>query len=225
MSIFYESYGATKNYATPSLSAKDVARFDREVWAPAGVQAGMKCLEIGCGTGRFLAYLDGKGVSDFIGLDHDPALAEIVPAKVKDRFRVADVWAFVDETPAAPFDRIFLFDVIEHFTPEDGHRLLVRLADMLAFHGVIVLKMPNGASPWGLQFQNGDLTHVTAYTPDSIRQLATAAGLVCKKCYPHVLGSPRRRLTDKLVQKVLGALIASPPEIWEGNFYAVLARP
>jgi len=123
------------------------------------------------------------------------------------------------------YDRIFLFDVLEHFSAEDGHKLLIALRQIMAPHGEIVLKMPNASSPWGLKYQFGDITHITSYTPDSIRQMAVSTGLVCRTCFPHVLGNRTRQKTDKLVQVILNKLIAEPLEIWEGNFFAILHRP
>ena len=96
---------------------------------------------------------------------------------------------------------------------------------MLKPGGAIVLKMPNAGSPWGLQFQFGDLTHLTGYTPDSIRQMATAVGLTCTSCHPHLLGSRSRQRADRLIQWLLNRLVATPPAIWEGNFYAILTKP
>ena len=114
-----------------------------------------------------------------------------------------------------------MFDVFEHFIPEDGLKLLNKLKTCLKPGGAIILKMPNASSPWGLQFQHGDLTHLAAYTPDSIRQMAVAAGLACS---PHLLGSPNRRRMDRILQAILNRLCATPPEIWEGNFYARLDK-
>ncbi len=224
-SVLYESYGATKQYSTPSLNAKHIRKFDREVWQPAEVSSDHRCLEIGCGTGHFLSFLAHKGVHDFTGIDQDPALTAVMPEAVRAQFHVADAFEHLAQSSAdAPYDRVFLFDVLEHFSVEDGRRLLLSIKDRLADNGMIVLKMPNAGSPWGLQFQHGDLTHLTPYTPESIRQMGVSVGLHCIACYPHLLGSPRRQWTDRLVQRVLNKLVATPPEIWEGNFYALL-RP
>ena len=184
----------------------------------------MACLEIGCGTGLILAYLAAKGVENLRGIDHDPELEAVVPAQVRDHFQVADVWSFLAEnrSDAGTYDRILLFDVLEHFDAEEGCRLLRELAGALKPGGRIHLKVPNAGSPWGIQFQYGDLTHKTAYTPESLRQQAVAAGLRCLEIYPQKLGSPARQFWEGLVHGLLDRLLASPPEIWQGNFYAVL---
>ena len=223
MSVFYESYGKSKGYETPDLSPKHIAKFDQEIWHPSNVQPTMACLEIGCGTGHFLSYLHHKGVQNLKAIDFDPTLADIIPAQVQQYFEAADVFEFLTTTSADKnYDRIFMFDVFEHFSALDGRELLVKLKSILADDGEIVLKMPNASSPWGLQFQYGDVTHLTGYTPDSIRQMADSVDMVCSQCHPHTLGNRQLQFRDRLVQKFLNKMIATPPDIWEGNFYAIL---
>jgi len=225
MSVFYDTYGASKSYATPTLSMKHVAKFDQEVGTPSNLQPGHRCLEIGCGTGHFLSYLHHKGVTDLHGIDLDASLESVIPDAVRGNFEAADVWDFLNTSTDKPkYDRIFMFDVFEHFVPEDGHKLLTALGNTLNEDGVIVLKMPNASSPWGLQYQHGDLTHLANYTPDSIRQMAISCKMECTQCYPHLLGSKSRQWRDRIVQKILNWAVATPPEIWEGNFYAVIKK-
>ena len=220
---FYDTYARFKDYRSPRLEAKHVAAFDREFWTPAACAPGMAVLEIGCGTGLFLAYLRHKGAGEIVGIDRDPALAAHVPAEVREAFRVADLWGFLEAgAGAARFDRVALFDVLEHFTPEEGLKLLGLVAGVLGVSGRVVAKMPNAASPWGAGYQYGDLTHRTAYTPDSLRQLALTAGYSVRACYPHLTGSPVRRLLDPLFHGVLSRVLMTPPEIWTANFLAVL---
>ena len=221
---FYDSYSTHKSYSTPRLGAKHIKRLDREFWAPLACTPDMAVLELGCGTGLFLAYLKAKGVSRFTGVDHDPALADVVPEAVRGHLAISEIGAFLDgQRGDEKWDRIALFDVLEHFDAEAGCALLRRLKKILAPGGRIVVKVPNAGSPWGQQFQYGDLTHKAAYTPESMRQLAVAAGMRCLRVYPYELGSPRRRFTDKIVHAVIGYFLMTPPELWASNFFAVIA--
>ncbi len=219
----YGTYAEYKGYTTPVVRDKHIRRLDAEFWAPMACTTEMSVLEIGCGTGLFLAYLSARGVENFTGIDSDPALQGVIPEPVAGRFRVAEAMAFLDQAASGPkFDRVVMFDVFEHFTVEDGLSLLKRLRQCLANDGRILLKMPNAASPWGQQFQYGDLTHRAAYTPSSIRQQAIAAGFDCLSVFPHYLGSPIRQRLDKGYHWILGKVLATPLEIWTGNFFTVL---
>jgi cyclopropane fatty-acyl-phospholipid synthase-like methyltransferase len=222
----YDSYAAFKNYSTPEIGSKHIRRFDREVWEPAGFEVGHSVLEIGCGTGLFMAYLAAKGITNLVGIDRDPALADVVPEPVRGRFHVADAPIFVKDACARgeTYDRIALFDVLEHFDGDEGRALLAGMGEILAPDGRIVIKVPNAASPWGQQFQYGDLTHKTAYTPESLAQQAIAAGFVCLSAWPHLLGSPARRTWEGMLHAVLDKVLTSPPPIWQGNFYGLLAK-
>lgn len=223
MSIFYETYKNFKGYETPSLKPTHLRDLDREIWGKAKCQTDMRFLEVGCGTGQVLAYLRIKGATDITGIDQDPALADYIPELARSDFQAVDVDGFLNSpSETAKFDRIFLFDVLEHFTQEDGQTLLKQLSGILAPGGGILLKMPNMSSPWGAQYQFGDLTHIAAYAPTSIRQMAVSIGMICTWCSSNVQGSPLRRILDPLFHGILSRILMSPPEIWTANFYAYL---
>ena len=220
---FEATYRRFKAYATPELSAKHARRFDDEFWTPAGCAASMSVLEVGCGTGLFLAYLEAKGVVDFLGIDKDPALAGHLPETVAANVRFVDVWEFLERgADGRRFDRVVMTDVLEHFTASDAVRLLKLLADVLKVGGRVVVRVPNMGSPWGAGYQYGDLTHEAAYTPGSMRQLALAAGYACSAVYPHRQGSPLRRVLDRAFHGLLTRILSAPPEFWSANFYAIL---
>ena len=138
----YEDYGRHKGYTTPVLKPKHIRRLDAELWKPALCRSDMSFLEIGSGTGLVLYYLQYKGVENFQGIDSDPHLLDVIPTEVKSRFSVMDVWDFLEKRkPHHHFDRIILFDVLEHFVIEDCFRLLCKLNTLLRPEGGIVLKL------------------------------------------------------------------------------------
>lgn len=222
MSDFYQSYNRFKNYQTPTLSAKIEKRFDVEVWRPAACDASQRFLELGCGMGQFLAYLAAKGVKDAIGIDHDSELEKVVPETAKPFFRQGDILKALDGDALGFFDRVFLFDVLEHFTPEEGWKLLEAARRHLKPGGLVLVKVPNAASPWGIQYQYGDLTHKTAYTSLSLRQIAEASGFELQKVYAPVGGSPRRRVSETLLIGFLKWALTAPPELFSANMYGLL---
>jgi 2-polyprenyl-3-methyl-5-hydroxy-6-metoxy-1,4-benzoquinol methylase len=219
---FYTSYSSYKRYETPALSRKDVARFDAEIWKPAHCSPCESFLEIGCGTGGFLAYLAARKVDRFLGIDHDPALAEIVPEAVRPHFSCRSVWDVLEDPESGLFDKVILLDVLEHFPAGEGVRLLQALHPRLNEGARVVVKVPNASSPWALQWQFGDLTHCTAFTPASLRQMAGAAGYELSAVWPQRRGSRRRMVTDALVHRFLSWALLNPPPIWSANFYGML---
>lgn len=220
---FYSSYFAYKDYPTPSLSKKDTARFDAEIWKPAGFSEDMRCLEIGSGRGVFLAYLDHKGVADFRGIDQVPELAALQPEQVADRFLCRDAWQYLEDAGEEPFDRVVLLDVLEHFTPDEGFRLLLAIKKNLSDRGKIVIKVPNASSPWGMNFQVGDLTHKSAYNADSLRQMATACNLHVDAVYEQRYGTRRRMITDAILNRFLSWMLLISTPLWGANIYCILS--
>lgn len=220
---FYSSYSAYKNYRSPSLASKDIARFDAEIWKPAAFSVDMSCLEIGSGTGAFLAYLASKGLADFHGIDHDQALKNVQTAEVSARFECIDVWRYLENRGDGNFDRVVLLDVLEHFSPEEGFRLLSMIKKALGDQGKIVIKVPNASSPWGINYQFGDLTHKTAFNAESLRQLATACALNVESIYDQRRGSRRRMVTDAILHKFLTWALLTPPPMWGANIYCILS--
>ncbi|CUW38996.1 conserved protein of unknown function, containing methyltransferase type 11 [Magnetospirillum sp. XM-1] len=219
---FYASYASHKGYAMPAVGPKQSARYDAEIWEPAGCAASHSFLEIGCGTGAFLGYLRNKGVARLLGIDHDPALASVIPEAARGDFLCRDVWEVLADESLDRFDRIVLLDVLEHFEAGDALRLMQALRGRLAANGRVVVKVPNAGSPWGLPYQYGDLTHRTAFATISMRQLADAAGFAPPLLYGQRQGSRRRMLADSLVCRLLSWALLNPPEIWSANFYAIL---
>ncbi|TAN56032.1 MAG: class I SAM-dependent methyltransferase [Magnetospirillum sp.] len=218
---FYGTYASHKGYATPEVGPKQIRRFDAEIWRPAVCSSAMSFLEIGCGTGAFLAYLQTRGVRQMLGIDHDPALAAVIPEAVRDRFSCRDANDLLADQARGPFDRVVMLDVLEHFSPEDARHLLQSVRGRLTPGGKVVIKVPNAGGPWGLQYQFGDLTHRTAFSPISLRQLADAAGYGPPLIYGQRQGSRRRLITDALVHRFLSWALLNPPEFWSANLYAV----
>jgi SAM-dependent methyltransferase len=219
---FYGSYASHKGYATPTLGPKEVRRFDAEIWGPATFSPGHSVLEIGCGTGLFLAYLKAKGVSRLLGIDLDAAVASVLPDQVRPHFTSGDARALLEDPATGTFDRVVMLDVLEHFTFDQGRDLLAVIRARLNPGGKLVIKVPNMGSPWGMPYQFGDLTHLAAFAPISIRQLANDAGFGPPLIYDQRQGTRRRRITDALVHRFLSWALLTPPEFWGANLYAVL---
>lgn len=224
---FYAACAADRTYAAAEPKRKHQRQFDEQVWRPASCSANLSFLELGCGTGLFLAYLRQRRVDNFLGIDSEPRVLEYMPKDLHGHVRIAGIQTALDgELSGRCFDRIILLDVFEHFSPVEGVGLLERLQRHLAQDGRIVLRLPNAASPFGLKHHFGDVTHKAAYTPDSLRQVAYAAGFAPPHCLPVYQRTGWRRALQRLSEGVAACLFGDAPSIWTARFIAVLTpRP
>lgn len=221
---FYDVYDKHRTYVQAEVRRKHIAEFGRNLWQPAGFRPEHRVLELGCGVGLFLAFLQAKGVVDFQGVEMDAKARDFMPASIADRVATESFETFFDTYEGPAFDRIVLLDVFEHFSHGEGVALLRKCLGVLGEGGQIILRVPNVGSPWGLQFQFNDLTHKSFYAPGNIRQLAMAVDLNCFACLPYTRGSTVRRMTNAMVERVFNALLTDPPPIWSANFVAILKR-
>jgi len=92
-------------------------------------------LEIGCGTGEFLAYLESQGI-EATGVEFADSATRV---KFKGKLlvgRMEDI-----DIPDASFDAVLLLNVIEHLS--DPLAVLVKIRRMLPPGGVLLLRQPN----------------------------------------------------------------------------------
>ncbi|MFO0675121.1 MAG: methyltransferase domain-containing protein [Polyangiaceae bacterium] len=103
-----------------------------------------RILDVGCGFGLFAGYFgQTQPKRTVVGVDPDArrvGIAERVSRSLGlagNRFLVGDVR---DAHVEGPFDGIYVLDVMHHIPKEDQEAVLVRLRDMLAPGGVLVVK-------------------------------------------------------------------------------------
>lgn len=136
--------------------------------------AGKTLLEIGFGTGSLLAWARAQGAT-VLGCEltedsREAARAHNVPLIDGDFTRPGAL-------PPESLDYAVAFDVFEHLPAEVVRAALFALAAALRPGGMIVLRYPNGQSPFGLTAQHGDITHKVALSRMIVEQLALGSGL------------------------------------------------
>ncbi|MEZ5411910.1 MAG: methyltransferase domain-containing protein [Acidimicrobiales bacterium] len=167
----YSGYVAWKRWEDLfSYSAHDAAYFSREIGAR--LPAASSVAEIGFGSGRLLSWLRDNGYN-VRGAEIIPELlaqATLAGFKVFDLREGAESGLWSD-----PVGAFVAFDVFEHLTVSEITEMLVLMGRVLPVGGRVIVRVPNGQSPFGLAFQADDLTHRTILTAGTLAQIVDLA--------------------------------------------------
>jgi len=175
---FYEHPGPA-GAGAGSLEGR--ARRAYRAWARAkflpllgGLPRDATLLDLGCGSGEFLAFLGDCGFTRAEGVDVSESRVREASARGLKATR-ADAFELLGSA-AGRFDAIVALDVLEHFTREEGLNLLGRVFRALKPNGRLVLQTPNGQGLFAGPVALGDLTHAAVYVPASLEQALRARG-------------------------------------------------
>lgn len=133
-----------------------------------------KILDVGCGTGRLVEFLNSQGFETYGCDNYEESLK--LARKLNDRQRIKKASAIKLPYPKSSFDLITCVSVIEHLKVNNSKRFIREAKRILKPKGFIFLVTPNFATP--LRIIQGDRwfgyldpTHVNFYTPNSLSRL------------------------------------------------------
>jgi SAM-dependent methyltransferase len=182
----------------------------------AGLGPGMRCLELGCGTGEFTARLVQSGC-DLVAVDLSEASVEACRNRVGDRATVVvGNIETGDGLEKRSFDAIVGVSVLHHV---DLTACLAATFPLLRSGGRFAFTEPNLANPevWArrrigvVRRWRHDLPHETAFRPGPLRGAFESAGLAVDVCEPFDFLHPS--LPRALIRPVrrLEALVEATP--------------
>lgn len=137
-------------------------------------------LDVGCGAGHFVEAA-ARGGLEIHGIDVSPAAVERARARGLD-VEVATVERF---RPAAPFDTICAFDVLEHMREPDA--FLRHLHGWLAADGALALTLPNVNSIYPRLLMRRHWfyylphEHLFYFNPDTVTRLLRQEGFEVRR--------------------------------------------
>lgn len=146
-------------------------------------------LDIGCGSGNFLASLD-KATYNAVGIERDRKEFLICKQK-KLNVHCSDI--LTSNMLGKKFDVITMWHVIEHI--QDPHKLLKRVNKLLKQDGVVIMTSPNCDSlgyklakeRW---FHFDAPRHLILYGKNGVEKLSLNNGFRIKKTYSQIFEFP-----------------------------------
>jgi len=118
-----------------------------DAFAVAEVQPGMRLLDVGCGRGEILRHCLQLGIEAY-GLDYaeaatrmsrDVILDEFEDAAQSGRVGVCRADAKRLPFPDSYFDRVLMFDVVEHLHPWELHQTMLEIHRVLSADGRFII--------------------------------------------------------------------------------------
>ncbi len=135
-----------------------------------------KILDIGCGAGHFIKFLQQEGYTDYIGVDISEEQVEFCKRHVtKNVNLIKDLRTYLQKN-REEFDFILMNDVIEHISKEEIIETLSLVYDSLKKNSIVIIRTVNLKNRWGMAVRYMDFTHTAGFTEESIRQIMLIAG-------------------------------------------------
>lgn len=132
-------------------------------------------LDIGCGVGHFLYFLQKEGYSNARGIDRSAQQLGAAKKMGIKNLEEADIFDYLSKHPNT-FDFAAANDIIEHLHKEEAMRLLDLIYLSLRPSGKVIVSTFNAASLFGADIVYIDFTHEIGFTPESISQVLSVCG-------------------------------------------------
>jgi len=189
-------------------------------------------LDIGCGDGNLVYWLQQSGYKNTCGVDFSAEQIEKGKSMGIENLLSADIVQYLIGNKNL-YDLVIAKDVIEHFTKDEVFEILTLINKNLKEGGRFIMQVPNGQGIYSTSVFYGDYTHETAYTATSINQIILNNGFTSSQCYPtgpvpkNLVGYIRLVLWQiKVAQLKFWKMIetGSPSGIFTQNIIAVIDK-
>ena len=210
---FYAEYETWKGWQADSDSEDASGGYFLKELQRGWIKPGAKVLELGFGGGGFIDWACSNGY-EVSGVEINREMVD--KAKSKGHSVYCGTLDDVVEQVGNNFNAVVAFDVFEHLSKGEILANLRLISHILVPTGRILLRFPNGQSPFGRCYQYGDLTHVTVLTGGSVEQAGLMTGFRLVGCY-----NPIRRQTGRKPKFVrqMAYLVRDILEVSVGHLY------
>lgn len=175
--IIYANYrGAAYGLLNPGEFNSQMAEgFQAQFGCFLPVDKGSRILDIGCGSGFLMQFLQQKGYKNVSGVD---ASIEQVAFAKNNGLSVThgDGLTFLENHQG--YDVIFMTDIVEHLKKDELFKMLQKIQEALNLNGRVIMRTINASSLYGNTLRYIDFTHEISFTETSLRQILFALGFV-----------------------------------------------
>lgn len=133
----------------------------------------VKILDIGCGFGTFLQYLQKKGYKNIEGVDL--SLRQVKATKELG-IKAEQINSLTDFLKDKKWDYITLNHVVEHWKKEDTVKYLKAIKASLNKGGKIVVEVPNMMLLSGMKYAFSEFDHISAFTNTTLIEILKISG-------------------------------------------------
>ena len=199
-------------------------RYRLRGWLPPDRNA--RILDLGCGTGELLFFLEQLGFRDLHGVDL--CQEELREARVftTAELTCAHILDYLRQSKAT-FECLIGLNILEHLSKDEVLEVIQEVSRVLVLGGTFIVMVPNAISPLSSIARHWDYTHQWAFTPNNFQQLAALSGfhsnIEVRECgpVPHGLKSIIRFGFWKAVKLIIRAYLLIEVADTKGGVYTM----
>jgi len=169
---FYRGYESHKNWLETDTIGHESSAYFQALFEELGISKPITILEIGFGQGHLLDWARSAG-HRITGVELLPEMAD--RAKSRGHDVVYGPFEGTNFT-SSHFDLLVALDVIEHLTLPELVAFFESARSTLKPGGRIVLRFPNGQSPFFGFHQHSDITHKQCLSRSAVSQVCAPLG-------------------------------------------------
>lgn len=215
--------------------AESIFWFYDKIYTPSiPLPDGSPVLDVGCGRGEWLLWMQRRGFDQLLGVDLSHEEAEI--ARSRGLCVVGEDAVSYLSSKQEQFAIIHAKDVIEHLDKNECVEFCKAACHALKPGGRLILSTFNAMAPGAATTRYGDYTHESGFTPSSMKQLLRACGfenaqvISYHACPPTLKGSLRGlawSVVERLARFIIGlrhGRLIGPSSACHPDLLAVAAK-